>query len=89
MLPGPSIDALLQGGVETGSITEIFGESRSGKSQFCHALCVAAQLPVSQGGAAGRSLYIDTEGTFRPERLADMGQKWGLVLLPLSLFAVL
>ncbi|KAF4669796.1 recombinase rad51 [Perkinsus olseni] len=78
MLPGPSIDALLQGGVETGSITEIFGESRSGKSQFCHALCVAAQLPVSQGGAAGRSLYIDTEGTFRPERLADMGQKWGL-----------
>ncbi|EER05366.1 structural maintenance of chromosome, putative [Perkinsus marinus ATCC 50983] len=76
----PSIDALLRGGVETGSITEVFGESRSGKSQFCHALCVAAQLPVSQGGAAGRSLYIDTEGTFRPERLADMGHKWGLLV---------
>ncbi|KAF4653718.1 Structural maintenance of chromosomes protein 2, partial [Perkinsus chesapeaki] len=74
----PSIDTLLCGGIETGSITEIFGESRAGKSQFCHALCVAAQLPICQGGAAGRSMYIDTEGTFRPERLMDMGQKWGL-----------
>ncbi len=35
-----SLDQLLGGGVETGSITEIFGEFRTGKTQLCHTLCV-------------------------------------------------
>lgn len=63
------LDKLLGGGIETGSITEIFGEFRSGKTQLCHTLAVTCQLPVSQGGGEGKCLYIDTEGTFRPERL--------------------
>merc|ERR1719321_1416603 len=64
-----NLDALLKGGIETGQITEIFGEFRCGKTQLCHTLCVACQLPVERGGAESKALYIDTEGTFRPERL--------------------
>lgn len=63
------LDKLLGGGIETGSITEIFGEFRTGKTQLCHTLAVTCQLPISQGGGEGKCLYIDTEGTFRPERL--------------------
>ncbi|KAJ7071091.1 Rad51-domain-containing protein [Mycena amicta] len=60
------LDALLGGGIETGGITEMFGEFRTGKSQLCHTLAVTCQLPVSMGGGEGKCLYIDTEGTFRP-----------------------
>jgi DNA repair protein RAD51 len=59
------LDTLLAGGVETGSITEIFGEFRTGKSQLCHTLAVTCQLPFDMGGGEGKCLYIDTEGTFR------------------------
>jgi len=63
-----ALDTLLGGqGIETGSITEIFGEFRTGKTQLCHTLCVTCQLPVKDGGGAGMAMYIDTEGTFRPE----------------------
>ena len=48
------------------SITEAFGEFRTGKTQMSHTLCVTAQLPVSMGGAGGKAAYIDTEGCFRP-----------------------
>jgi DNA repair protein RAD51 len=58
-------DKLLGGGIETGSLTEIFGEFRTGKTQVCHALAVSCQLPVERGGADGRCLWIDTENTFR------------------------
>ncbi|CAJ1423093.1 unnamed protein product [Effrenium voratum] len=72
------LDHLLRGGVETGQITEVFGEFRCGKTQLCHTLCVAAQLPISKGGGESKALYIDTEGTFRPERLADIARRYGL-----------
>lgn len=72
------LDKLLGGGLETGSITEIFGEFRTGKTQLCHTLAVTCQLPVEQGGGAGKCLYIDTEGTFRPERLVATAQRFGL-----------
>ncbi|CCW62413.1 unnamed protein product [Phytomonas sp. EM1] len=72
------VDKLLGGGVETGSITELFGEFRTGKSQLCHTLCVTCQLPISQGGAEGMALYIDTEGTFRPERLVAVAERYKL-----------
>ena len=62
------LDKLLNGGFETGSITELFGEFRTGKSQLCHTIAVTCQLPVDNGGGEGKCLYIDTEGTFRPER---------------------
>ena len=69
------LDALLKGGIETGSITEIFGEFRTGKTQLCHTLCVTSQLPMEQGGAEGKAMYIDTEGTFRPERLQEIAER--------------
>mmetsp|Transcript_8777 Transcript_8777/g.28005 ORF Transcript_8777/g.28005 Transcript_8777/m.28005 type:complete len:336 (-) Transcript_8777:847-1854(-) len=71
-------DQLLQGGIETGSITELFGEFRTGKSQLCHQLCVTCQLPLADGGGEGKALYIDTEGTFRPERLVSIAERYGL-----------
>lgn len=70
------LDKLLGGGIETGSITEMFGEFRTGKTQLCHTLAVACQLPISQGGGEGKCLYIDTEGTFRPERLLAVILLW-------------
>jgi RecA/RadA recombinase len=66
------------GGVETGSITELFGEFRTGKSQLCHTLCVTCQLPLDQGGGEGKALYIDTEGSFRPSRLIQIAERFGL-----------
>jgi len=70
------LDKLLGGGIETGSITEIFGEFRSGKSQLCHTLAVNCQLPISMGGAEGRCLYIDTENGFRPKRLIAVAERY-------------
>ena len=73
-----SLDQLLGGGVETGSITEIFGEFRTGKTQICHTLAVTCQLPISKGGGEGMAMYVDTEGTFRPERLIPVAKRFGL-----------
>ena len=72
------VDKLLGGGIETGSITELFGEFRTGKTQLMHTLCVTSQLPFAQGGGEGMALYIDTEGTFRPERLRAVAVRYGL-----------
>ncbi|KAF3939465.1 hypothetical protein ABW19_dt0204627 [Dactylella cylindrospora] len=72
------LDTLLAGGIETGSITEIFGEFRTGKSQLCHTLAVTCQLPFDMGGGEGKCLYIDTEGTFRPVRLLAVARRYGL-----------
>ncbi|XP_030201082.1 DNA repair protein RAD51 homolog 1 isoform X3 [Gadus morhua] len=73
------LDKLLMGGMETGSITEMFGEFRTGKTQLCHTLAVTCQLPIDQGGGEGKAMYIDTEGTFRPERLLAVAERYGLV----------
>ncbi|CAG8566172.1 3210_t:CDS:2 [Diversispora eburnea] len=73
------LNRLLGGrGIESGAITELFGEFRTGKSQLCHTLAVSCQLPIDVGGAAGGCIYIDTEGTFRPERLVDIAKRFGL-----------
>jgi DNA repair protein RAD51 len=72
------IDKLLEGGVETGSITEVFGEFRTGKTQLAHTLCVTCQMAVTEGGAEGKAIYIDTEGTFRPNRLQAIAERFGL-----------
>ncbi|TFY58254.1 hypothetical protein EVJ58_g6526 [Rhodofomes roseus] len=73
-----NLDALLGGGIETGAITELFGEFRTGKSQICHTIAVTCQLPVDMGGGEGKCLYIDTEGTFRPVRLLSVAERLGL-----------
>ncbi|KAK3929118.1 DNA repair protein RAD51-like protein 1 [Frankliniella fusca] len=72
------LDRLLGGGIETGSITEIFGEFRTGKTQLCHTLAVTCQLPIDQSGGEGKCLYIDTENTFRPERLVAVAERYNL-----------
>ncbi|KAL9648231.1 hypothetical protein ABK040_009235 [Willaertia magna] len=72
------LDKLLGGGIETNSLTELFGEFRTGKTQLCHTLCVTCQLPLESGGGEGKALYIDTEGTFRPERLTPIAERFGL-----------
>lgn len=72
------LDKLLNSGIETGSITEMFGEFRTGKTQLCHTLAVTCQLPIDAGGGEGKCLYIDTEGTFRPERLLAVAERYNL-----------
>ncbi|TLS28534.1 hypothetical protein PpBr36_00403 [Pyricularia pennisetigena] len=73
-----NLDTMLGGGIETGSVTELFGEFRTGKSQICHTLAVTCQLPFDMGGGEGKCLYIDTEGTFRPVRLLAVANRFGL-----------
>jgi DNA repair protein RAD51 len=72
------LDKLLEGGIETGSITEVFGEFRTGKTQLAHTLCVTCQMAVTDGGAEGKAIYIDTEGSFRPNRLQAIAERFGL-----------
>lgn len=73
-----NLDGLLGGGIDTQSITEFFGEFRTGKSQLCHHLSVTCQLPVDMGGGEGKCMFIDTEGTFRPERIIAISERYGL-----------
>jgi DNA repair protein RadA len=67
-----NLDNLLGGGIETRSITELYGEFGSGKTQICHTLCVTVQKNAQLSGLAGNALYIDTENTFRPERIVSI-----------------
>ncbi|MEM4662153.1 MAG: DNA repair and recombination protein RadA, partial [Desulfurococcaceae archaeon] len=73
-----ALDELLGGGIETKTITEFYGEYGSGKTQLCHQLSVNVQLPYEKGGLSGRAVYIDTEGTFRWERVEAMARAVGL-----------
>lgn len=72
------LDRLLAGGVETGNLTELFGEFRTGKTQLCHTLAVTCQLPIEQRGGEGKCMWIDTEGTFRPERIQKIAHRFNL-----------
>ncbi len=73
-----SLNELLDGGVETQAITEFSGEFGAGKTQICFTLCVTVQLPPEEGGLDGSALFIDTEGTFRPERIGQIAAARGL-----------
>ncbi|NHI94678.1 MAG: DNA repair and recombination protein RadA [Candidatus Lokiarchaeota archaeon] len=66
------LDLLLGGGVETQAITEVYGGFRSGKTQLAHQLAINVQLPKEKGGLDSNAIYIDTENTFRPERIVEM-----------------
>ncbi|WP_440988243.1 DNA repair and recombination protein RadA [Haloarchaeobius baliensis] len=66
------VDDLLGGGIETQSISEVYGEFGAGKSQVTHQLSVNVQLPKEVGGLRGSVIFIDSEDTFRPERIDDM-----------------
>ncbi|XP_049860169.1 meiotic recombination protein DMC1/LIM15 homolog isoform X2 [Schistocerca gregaria] len=72
------LDKLLGGGVESMAITEAFGEFRTGKTQLCHTLCVSAQMPGANGYCGGKVIFIDTEHTFRPDRLRPIADRFNL-----------
>ena len=69
-----ALDELLGGGLESQAITETYGEFGSGKSNLAHQLAVNATRPVDEGGLDGHTVWIDTEQTFRPERIAQMSE---------------
>jgi len=73
-----SLDELLGGGIETQAITEFSGEFGTGKTQLGHQIAVDVQQPAAQGGLGGEVVYIDTESTFRPERIVDMAKGLGV-----------
>lgn len=72
------LDKLMGGGLESMAITEAFGEFRTGKTQLSHTLCVTAQLPGANGYTGGKVVLIDTENTFRPERLRSIADRFNL-----------
>ena len=69
-----SLDDLIGGGLETQAISEFYGEFGSGKTQIAHQLAVNVQLPPEKGGLNGSAIIIDTENTFRPDRIKDMSE---------------
>lgn len=73
-----SLDVLLDGGVETTTITEVVGEYGAGKSQLCQQLAVTVQLPKGEGGLDGGALYLDTENVFRTHRIAQLAESFDL-----------
>lgn len=67
-----TFDELIGGGIETQAITEVYGEFGSGKTQIVHQMAINTQLPKEDGGLNGSVIMIDTENTFRPERISQM-----------------
>ena len=79
-------DEMMGGGIETQAITELYGEFGSGKTQVAHQLAVNVQMDREHGGLGGSVIIIDTENTFRPERITQMvnglSEKYGMELNP-------
>ncbi len=74
-----NLDNLLGGrGIESRSITEVFGAYGSGKTQIGLTIAINVQLPLDRGGANGKAVFIDTEGTFRPLRIKQIAEKIGV-----------
>jgi DNA repair protein RadA len=69
-----SFDIFLQGGIETQALTEIAGEFGSGKSQLCYTLCVTVNVQNNDNGV----IFVDTENTFRAERIHQIAESRGL-----------
>jgi len=69
-----AIDTLLGGGLEPGKIYGLVGEFGSGKSRFCHQLCVTIQLPPIKG----KAIYMDAENVYREELIANIAKRFGL-----------
>jgi len=72
------VNKLLGGGIESQALTEFYGKFAAGKTQITHQLSVNVQLPKDKGGTEKKALYIDTENTFRPERIIHMAKAHGL-----------
>ncbi|MEO2201323.1 MAG: DNA repair and recombination protein RadA, partial [Nitrosopumilus sp.] len=72
------LDTLFDGGIETQALTEVYGEFGCGKTQFAHTMSVMVQKTKEEGGLEGSVLYIDTENTFRPERIVTIAKANGM-----------
>ena len=72
------LDEMIGGGVETDAVTEVYGRFASGKTQLGFQLAVNVQLPRKEGGLGGNALFLDTEGTFRPERIVSIAKGAGI-----------
>jgi len=70
-------DVLLNGGIELGALTELYGSAGSGKTQMCYSLAVMIQQPVSKGGLEGKVVYIDTENKFSSDRILQIAMSKG------------
>ena len=73
-----NLDSFLKGGIETQAMSEIAGEFGSGKSQLCYTLCVTDNMPTDKEGLGGNVIFIDTENTFRPERIHQIAENRGI-----------
>jgi DNA repair protein RadA len=72
------LDSFLKGGIETQAITEIAWEFGSGKSQICYTLCITANTPLGRKGLGGNVIFIDTDNTFRAERIFQIAEHRGI-----------
>ena len=73
-----ALDRLIGGGIESQTTTELAGAGGVAKTQICHTLSILAQLPIEQGGLGGEVAWIDSEDTFRPERIKEIAKARGL-----------
>jgi len=73
-----ALDNLLGGGIRVGMLTDIFGASGTGKTQFCFQLCVNCAKPKNKNGVGANVLFIDATNTFRPERISQIAKHAGL-----------
>ena len=73
-----ALDAMFGGGIESGALTEVYGAFGSGKTSLAHQLAVSVQLPIDKGGADGVVVWIDSEGTLRPEYIQMIAKARGL-----------
>ena len=73
------LDSFLKGGFESQAMTEVAGEYASGKTQLCYTLCVTATLPLNKGGLDGSIIFVDTENTFRSERVHQIAENRGML----------
>jgi DNA repair protein RadA len=73
-----TFDAILEGGISTGRITEVYGAFKSGKTNLAHTLAVTCQLPEEKGGLNGAALYIDTENTFSRPKIERIARRFGI-----------
>jgi len=73
-----ALDQMMGGGIEQGVLTEFFGDFGSGKTQIAEECAVTVQLLLDRGGLNGKCIYVDAEGSFRPERIKQMAVALGL-----------
>lgn len=78
-LGAPGVDTILGGGIETQALTEIYGEFGSGKTQWCHTAAVMATRPEEEGGLNGNVIWINSEETFRPNRVKEIAEERGFI----------